>query len=168
MSEQRHCLVHALYTATYSIEYDGPLPYERRRTRRFGAKMLQNDIEFPVVADVEGGVTDDGQFVLLQVLTVEGAPVRVSLRPADLEKLVTFLLRIAAIFTGVPGSGERTQYQPIPACAISAGELADGMGCLGVTVGGTELMFQLPVAALSQVAQTLLMVGTPGQRRRMS
>jgi hypothetical protein len=42
------------------------------------------------------------------------------------------------------------------------------MGCLGVTVGGTELMFQMPVAALGQIAQTLLMVGASDDRRRLS
>ena len=31
--------------------------------------------------------------------------------------------------------------------------------CLGVTIGGTELVFQIPTAALSEVAHTLLMVG---------
>jgi hypothetical protein len=34
------------------------------------------------------------------------------------------------------------------------------MGCLGVTVGGTECMFQFPTDAVSKVAQTLLLVGT--------
>jgi hypothetical protein len=33
------------------------------------------------------------------------------------------------------------------------------MGCLGVTVGSTELMLQLPIAAVSKVAQTFLLVG---------
>jgi hypothetical protein len=33
------------------------------------------------------------------------------------------------------------------------------MGCLGITIGSTELMFQLPIDAVSKVAQTLLLVG---------
>src|SRR3977135_2064466 len=118
--------------------------------------MTQHDVEFPVIAAVEGGATDDGQFVLLQLLMVEGGPIRFSLRPVDLESFVTYLLRIAANLGGGTPSDERVQYQPIPISGVSAGELADGMGCLGVTVGGTELMFQMPAAALSQVAQTLL------------
>jgi hypothetical protein len=56
----------------------------------------RDDIEFPVAAALEGGASDDGQFVLLQLLTVEGAPIRFSLRPVDLESFVTYLLRIAA------------------------------------------------------------------------
>jgi hypothetical protein len=130
--------------------------------------MEHNDIEFPVVTDVQGGATTDGQFVLLQLLTVEGGPIHFSLRPADLENFVTFFLRIAANFRCGTPAEERVQYQPIPATGVSAGELADGMGCLGVTVGGTELMFQMPVAALGQIAQTLLMVGAPDDGRRLS
>ena len=130
--------------------------------------MAQEDVEFPVVSDVGGGVTGDGQFVLLQLLTVDGAPIRFGLNPADLERFITFLLRIAAIFPCSHSTEERVQYQPIPASGLSAGELADGAGCLGVRVGGTELMFQMPAAALSQVAQALLLVGTPDARCRLS
>lgn len=60
------------------------------------------------------------------------------------------------------------RYQPIPVSGVSAGELADGMGCLGVTVGGTELMVQIPLTVLSEVAQTLLLVGANEQARRPS
>ena len=128
----------------------------------------RDDIDFPVAAALEGGASDDGQFVLLQLLTVEGALIRFSLRPVDLESFVTYLLRIAANLGGGIPSDERVRYQPIPISGVSAGELADGMGCLGVTVGGTELMFQMPAAALSQVAQTLLTVSADEDRRRMS
>jgi hypothetical protein len=100
--------------------------------------MTQHDVEFPVIAAVEGGATDDGQFVLLQLLMVEGGPIRFSLRPVDLESFVTYLLRIAANLGGGTPSDERVQYQPIPISGVSAGELADGMGCLGVTVGGAR------------------------------
>jgi hypothetical protein len=130
--------------------------------------MEYGNIEFPVVTDVEGGATADGQFVLLQLMTVENGPIHFSLRPADLENFVTFVLRIAANFGCAMPTEERLQYQPIPATGVSAGELEDGMGCLGVTVGGTELMFQMPAAALSQIGQTLLMVGAPDDGRRMS
>jgi hypothetical protein len=60
------------------------------------------------------------------------------------------------------------RYQPIPISGVSAGELADGMGCLGVTIGGTELMFQIPVKAISEVAHTLMLVGTPENAQRPS
>jgi hypothetical protein len=128
----------------------------------------QNDIEFPVAAALEGGPTADREFVLLQLLTVEGGPIRFSLRRTDLESFITYLLRIAADLGGGIPSDERVQYQPIPISGVSVGELADGMGCLGVTVGETELMFQMPAAALSQVAQTLLTASAPDDRRRMS
>jgi hypothetical protein len=129
--------------------------------------MQHADVEFPVVADVEGGATSDGQFVLLQLSTVESGVVHLSIRAADLENFVTFLLRIAAMLGGRTGEG-RVQYQPIPATSISVGELENGMGCLGVTVGGTELMFQMPTAAFSRIGQQLLVLGTPVERGHMS
>ena len=51
---------------------------------------------------------------------------------------------------------------------ISAGALADGMGCLGVTIGRTELMFQVPTAAISEVARTLLLAGADEHSQRPS
>jgi hypothetical protein len=42
------------------------------------------------------------------------------------------------------------------------------MGCLGITIGNTELMFQLPIAAVSKVAQTLLLVGASDGDRALS
>jgi hypothetical protein len=129
--------------------------------------MQQGRAEFPVVADIEGGATSDGQFVLLQLLTADSGVVQFGLKAADLESFITFLLRIAAMLGG--GAAEnRVQFQPIPASSIAAGELADGLGCLGVSVGSTELVFQLPAAALSQIGQQLLILGAPVERERMS
>jgi hypothetical protein len=36
---------------------------------------------------------------------------------------------------------------------------------LGVTIGGTELMFQIPAKILSEVGQTLMLVGMPETAR---
>ena len=83
-----------------------------------------------------------------------------------MESFVTFLLRKAAdVHVAEPSEG-RVQYQPIPISGVSAGELADGMGCLGITIGGTELMFQIPVAAITNVARALMLVGTPENTQR--
>ena len=126
--------------------------------------MPSDTVAFPMVALVEGGLTSDGQQVLLQLMTVEDGPIHFGLRLADMESFVTFLLQMAAS-VGLPQrTEERARYQPIPISGISAGALADGMGCLGITVGGTELMFQVPTAAISEVARTLLLVGADEQR----
>jgi hypothetical protein len=130
--------------------------------------MQQDTLEFPVIECVEGGVTDDGQSMLLKLSTVEHGSIRFCLRHCDLEAFVTFLLRMAANSAGSAPKDDRVRYQPIPVSGISAGELADGMGCLGVTIGGTELMFQMPAAAISKVAQTLLLVGDPDDHRILS
>ena len=63
---------------------------------------------------------------------------------------------------------DRARYQPIPISGISAGALADGMGCLGVTIWRTELMFQVPSAVISEVARTLLLVGADEHSQRAS
>jgi hypothetical protein len=123
--------------------------------------MQQDGLDIPIVEFVEGGMTHDGQGVLLRLSTGDREPINFCLRHSDLEAFVTFLLCMAANVKGAAPNEDRARYQPIPVSGVSAGELADGMGCLGVTIGGTELMFQLPTAALSQVAQTLLLVGVP-------
>jgi hypothetical protein len=127
--------------------------------------MLQDSLEFPVV---EGGITDDGQAVVLKLSTVENESIHFCLRHCDLEAFVTYLLCMAASRRDAVPREDRVRYQPIPATGICAGELADGMGCLGVTIGSTELMFQLPLAAVSKVAQTLLMVGASDGDRALS
>jgi hypothetical protein len=128
--------------------------------------MQSETIDFPAVAAVEGGVTTDGQQLLLQLTTVDHIPIQFSLRLTDMESFVTFLLRKAADGHVAEPSEGRVQCQPIPISGVSAGELADGMGCLGITIGGTELMFQIPVAAISEVAHALMLVGTPENTQR--
>jgi hypothetical protein len=130
--------------------------------------MSQDSLEFPVIEGVEGGISDDGQAVLLKLSTVENVSIRFCLRHSDLEAFVTYLLCMAANKRDAAPREERVRYQPIPASGVCAGELADGMGCLGITVGGTELMFQLPIDAVSKVAQTLLLVGAPDGDRVLS
>jgi hypothetical protein len=124
-------------------------------------------VDFPTAVYLEGGVTDDGQAVLVRLFTADKVPIQFSVKNIDLEDLLTFFLRMAS--SVAHGTAEdRVQYQPIPISAVSAGELADGSGCLGVTLGSTELMFQMPLAQMSQLAQNLLIVGTPNDRSRMS
>src|ERR1700680_4081030 len=130
--------------------------------------MTQDSLEFPVVEGVEGGISNDGQSVLLKLSTVENASIHFCLRHCDLEAFVTYLLCMAANQRGAAPREDRVRYQPIPASGVSAGELADGMGCLGLTIGTTELMFQLPIAAVSKVAQTLLLVGASDGERALS
>jgi hypothetical protein len=130
--------------------------------------MPQDTLEFPVIEGVEGGLSEDGQAVLLKLTTVEDAAIHLCLRHADLEAFVTYLLCMASSRREAAPRQERVRYQPIPASGICAGELADGMGCLGVTVGSTELMFQLPIAAVSKVAETLMLVGASDGARALS
>ena len=93
--------------------------------------MPHETIAFPMVALVEGGVTTDGEQVLLQLMTVEDGPINFGLRLADMESFVTFLLQMAASANQPSPSEDRVRYQPIPISGISAGALADGHGLPG-------------------------------------
>lgn len=130
--------------------------------------MQSETVEFPTIGEIQGDISADGQRILLQFSAARGGAVQFGLRMADLESFVTLLLRMAACGRADGPAEDRLQYQPIPASGVSAGELADGMGCLGVTVGGTELMFEIPVTAISGIAHTLLTVGAQEPPRRLS
>jgi hypothetical protein len=130
--------------------------------------MQRDQLEFPIVELVEGGVNDDAQAVLLKLSTAERGAIHFGLRYSDLESFVTFLLSMAASARGAAPKEDRVRYQPIPVSGVCAGELADGMGCLGITIGGTELMFQMPIGALTEVAQTMLLVGASDDHRALS
>src|SRR5262245_42773710 len=95
-------------------------------------------VDFPIVAYLEGGITDDQQAVAVRLVTVEGAAIHFCLKKVDLEKFVTFFLRIAGSLGHAAASADCAQCEPIPISAISVGELADGSGCLGVTFGSTD------------------------------
>lgn len=126
--------------------------------------MHHDGVDFPTVEFVEGNMSPDGEAVLLQLSSGQG-PIQFSLRAADLEPFVTLILQMAASRRGPAPAQDRSQYQPIPLSALSAGELEDGSCGLGVTIGGTELMFQIPAKILSEVGQTLMLVGMPETAR---
>jgi hypothetical protein len=130
--------------------------------------MMRHDgIDFPTVEFVQGSMTPDGDAVLLQLSSGDG-PIQFSLRAADLEPFLTFILRMAASRAVPIPAEERSQYQPIPLAGLSAGELEDGSCGLGVVIGGTELMFQIPAKILAEVGQTLMLVGMPGDGRPLT
>ena len=126
--------------------------------------MDHDGVDFPTVEFVEGNMSPDGEAVLLQLSSGQG-PIQFSLRAADLEPFVTFILQMAASRRVPAPAQDRSQYQPIPLSALSAGELEDGSCGLGVTIGGTELMFQIPAKILTEVGQTLMLVGMPEAAR---
>ena len=141
---------------------------EGRLAGQMSVAMQSDTVDFSPVAFVEGCVSPDGQRLLLRFLPVENDPIQVSLPVKDIESVVTLLLRIAGTITAEQPREDRMRYQPIPVSGLSDGELADGMGCLGITLGATELMFQIPCAALTEVAHTLLLVGDRDDPDRLS
>jgi hypothetical protein len=123
---------------------------------------LDEDV-FPVVAHAEGAISEDGRAVLCRLQTIEHGPVHLGLRLVDVHDFVTFLLRLVG--QSPVRAAARTVCQPIPVSGISAGELEDGNGCLGVEIGGGELIFEMPNSALSEIGRTLLTASAPQTQR---
>jgi hypothetical protein len=95
--------------------------------------------------------------------TVGHGPMHLGLRIVDVHDFVTLLLRLVG--QSSDGSAVQSVCQPIPVSGISAGELEDGNGCLGVTVGGRELVFEMPTSAISEIGRTLLTASAPQSQR---
>jgi hypothetical protein len=125
--------------------------------------MPQED-SFPVIAHAEGAISADGRALLVKLETIDQGPLRFGLKIGDVHDFVTFLLRLVADAEG-DNPPSRPVYQPIPVSGISAGELEDGNGCLGVTIGGGELVFEMPTSALSEIGRTLLAASVPSTHR---
>jgi hypothetical protein len=120
----------------------------------------------PVVSYAEGTRSEDGLAVLCKMQTVGHGPMHLGLRIVDVHDFVTLLLRLVG--QSSVGSAVQSVCQPIPVSGISAGELEDGNGCLGVTVGGRELTFEMPNSALSEIGRTLLTASAPQTQRMVS
>jgi hypothetical protein len=118
---------------------------------------------FPVVSYAEGTRSEDGLAVLFKMQTVGHGPMHLGLRIVDVHDFVTLLLRLVG--QSSVGSAVQSVCQPIPVSGISAGELEDGNGCLGVTVGGRELVFEMPTSAISEIGRTLLTASAPQSQR---
>jgi|SRR5215469_16152983 len=130
--------------------------------------MQRDDDEvFPIVTTADGGVSDDGLAVLMKFSTVDQGRVHLALRLADLQHLITFLLQLAAHGGSATRTTQRSECQPIPITEVRVGEREDGVGRLGVRVGGTELIFAAPAGMLSNLAHTLLRIETPAGPRHL-
>jgi hypothetical protein len=125
--------------------------------------MPSDEIVFPVVSHAEGTLSEDGLAVLCKMQTVGHGPMHLGLRIVDVHDFVTLLLRLVG--QSSVGSAGQSVCQPIRVSGISAGELEDGNGCLGVTVGGRELVFEMPTSAISEIGRTLLTASTPQSQR---
>jgi len=121
------------------------------------------DDAFPVIAHVEGALSADGRALLLKLQTIDHGPVRFGLKVGDVHDFVTFLLRLVSQAEAL-NPPSRPVYQPIPASGISAGALEDGNGCLGITIGSGELVFEMPTTAMSEIGRTLMAASAPPHR----
>jgi hypothetical protein len=126
--------------------------------------MPRDEDVFPVIAYADGAISEDGRAVLLKMETIEHGPVHCGMKVGDVHDFVTFLLRLVT-HRQVGNRPARRPHQPIPVTGVSAGELEDGNGCLGLTIGGDELLFEMPTSALSEIGRTLMAASAPKTQR---
>src|SRR5258708_23855333 len=126
-------------------------------------QMPPDEIVFPIVTYADGTLREDGLAVLCKMQTVGHGPMHLGLRIVDVHDFATLLLRLVG--QNSFGSAEQSVCQSIPVSGISVRELDDWNGCLGVTVDGRELVFEMPTSALSGIGRRLLTASAPQTQR---
>ncbi len=126
--------------------------------------MPQSAELFSVVTYAEAGISGDGSAVLCRVQTSEHGSFRFGLKIGDVHDFVTLLLRLVAE-ADRDGLAESAAYRTIPAAAVSVGMLEGDNGCLGVTIGARELVFEVPVSAMPKIGRALMTASAPQSRR---
>jgi hypothetical protein len=119
---------------------------------------------YPLVRHAQAGPSPDGQALLVEAVTADGAPVRFAMPLPDVQHFVAFLL-ISVGGIGVPrddhagGSDDATAPSlAVPVTSIAIGEPRGDEGYLGVGVGPAELVFSVPLAAFDELGRTLLTI----------
>ncbi len=127
--------------------------------------MAQSDEVFPVVTYAEGGVSADGAVVLCRAQTAGHGQIRFALNVGEVHDFVTLLLRLVADHKGE--NAPPSVFHTIPVNAVSVSELeGEGdSGCLGVTIGARELMFEIPASAMPEIGQALMSAAAQPLRR---
>jgi hypothetical protein len=126
---------------------------------------------YPLVRHAQAGPAPDGQALLVEAVTADGAPVRFAIPLPDVQDFVAFLL-ISVGGIGVMRDDQAcasdvpaAQSRPVPATSIAIGEPRGDEGYLGVAVGQAELVFSVPLAAFDELGRALLTIsaGTDGR-----
>ena len=127
--------------------------------------MADGDDVFSVVTYAEAGVSADGAVVLCRAQTADQRLIRFGLSIGDVHDFVTLLLRLVA--DRKSETAPRSVFQTIPVNAVSVGELEGNgdSGCLGVTIGARELMFEIPASAMPEIGRALMSASAPLLRR---
>ena len=114
----------------------------------------------PVVMQVVGDVSPNGEAIGLQIERSDQGPVDLCVRTQDLKYFVSILLNLGceARRRQAPASSDAPPTEAIPLSldAINVGQNDDDQTFLLLEVGGASLMFMLSPSCLEQIGQTLL------------
>ena len=120
---------------------------------------------FPIIHSVEGGPSDDGGMLLVEATGFDGSALRFAIPIDNVQHFIAFLLIWVGKITAArespaePSGPESVGHLPIPVSSIAIGEPHGGEGYLAIAVGRAELVFSVPIAAISSVGETLLLAG---------
>ena len=114
----------------------------------------------PVVMQVVGDVSPNGEAIGLQIERSDQDPVDLCVRTQDLKYFVSLLLNLGceARRRQAPTASDAppTEAIPLPLDAINVGQSDDDQTFLMTEVGSVSLMFMLSPSCLEQIGQTLL------------
>ena len=114
----------------------------------------------PVVMQVVGDVSPNGEAIGLQIERTDQGPVDLCVRTQDLKYFVSILLNLGCEARRrqipAPADAPPTEAIPLPLDAINVGQNDDDQTFLLLETGGASLMFMLSPSCLEQIGQTLL------------
>ena len=114
----------------------------------------------PVVMQVVGDVSPNGEAIGLQIERSDQGPVDLCVRTQDLKYFVSILLNLGCEARRrqipAPADAPPTEAIPLPLDAINVGQNDDDQTFLLLEIGGASLMFMLSPSCLEQIGQTLL------------
>ena len=123
----------------------------------------------PVVMQVVGDVSQNGEAIGLQIERSDQDPVDLCLRTQDLKYFVSILLNLGCEArrrqVPAPIDAPPTEAIPLPLDAINVGQSDDDKTFLMLEVGSASLMFMLSPNCLEQIGQTLLAMSAKASAR---
>ena len=123
----------------------------------------------PVVMQVVGDVSPNGEAIGLQFERSDQGPVDLCVRTQDLKYFVSILLNLGCEARRrqipAPTDAPPTEAIPLPLDAINVGQSDDDKTFLMLEVGSASLMFMLSPSCLEQIGQTLLAMSAKASAR---
>ena len=123
----------------------------------------------PVVMQVVGDVSPNGEAIGLQIERTDQGPVDLCVRTQDLKYFVSILLNLGCEARRRqiprPTDAPPTEAIPLPLDAINVGQNDDDQTFLLLEVGSASLMFMLSPSCLEQIGQTLLAMSAKASSR---